>query len=315
MQVRLRRLAALEDGFTLAEMLVVLVILGIVLAGLTVLFTSGIVTQKDQTNRVQAQQDARLSLDKLRREIHCASTVTPTTGFPVSSITVQLAGYCSTTGGAATTVTWCTKDKNGNAPPGAGGPYTLWRYVGSACSGGSGQRWASNIVDAGAVNGNVFVTYSPPTQPAMAPPLLTLASTSGTLGSSTLDTTFGYVIDPVTAAGEQPGLEATVTLSAGTASKALTLDWSGSCPPYSGVTDYKIYGRTPGSEQLLTTVNEPTPCAVTSFTDNGSTTPSGSSPVSRVLARIGVDIPVRLSKPGSGLAELKDDIVLRNTPR
>ena len=71
--------AALEaqDGFTLAEMLVVLAILGVVLAGLTQLFTSALAAGKDQTGRTQAQLDARLALDKLRREIHCASAVTP----------------------------------------------------------------------------------------------------------------------------------------------------------------------------------------------------------------------------------------------
>jgi len=42
---------AAQDGFTLVEMLVVLVILGIVLAGLTVLFTGAISSQTDQTNR------------------------------------------------------------------------------------------------------------------------------------------------------------------------------------------------------------------------------------------------------------------------
>ena len=137
-----------QDGFTLAEMLVVLAILGIVLAGLTQLFTSALKSQTDQTNRTQAQQDARLALDKLRREIHCASGVTPTSGYPASAITVTLGSYCPTAGGAATTVTWCTKDKNGTSPPAAGAqPYTLWRYTGAACS-GTGTKWASNLVDA-----------------------------------------------------------------------------------------------------------------------------------------------------------------------
>ena len=56
-------------------MLVVLAILGIVLAGLTVLFTSAMRSQTDQTNRVNAQQDARVALDQLRRELRCASAL------------------------------------------------------------------------------------------------------------------------------------------------------------------------------------------------------------------------------------------------
>ena len=81
-----------EDGFTLPEMLVVLAILGIVLAGLTQLFTSAIRSQIDQTRRVNAQQDARVALDQLRREIHCGSALTYNSA---SSVTVTLPSYCS----------------------------------------------------------------------------------------------------------------------------------------------------------------------------------------------------------------------------
>ena len=52
---RLRRAAAAQHGFTLAEMLVVLAILGVVLLGLTQLFMSATKAQDDQTNRVNAQ--------------------------------------------------------------------------------------------------------------------------------------------------------------------------------------------------------------------------------------------------------------------
>ncbi len=54
-------------------MLVVLAILLIVLAGMATLFVSASNSQVDQTNRVEAQRDARLALDSLRREIRCAS--------------------------------------------------------------------------------------------------------------------------------------------------------------------------------------------------------------------------------------------------
>ncbi len=96
-------------------------ILGVVLAGITQLLMSALKSQNDQTNRTQAQQDARLGLDKLRREIRCASGLTTPSGYPASAITITLGSYCPTAGGAATTVTWCTKDKNGASPPVAGG--------------------------------------------------------------------------------------------------------------------------------------------------------------------------------------------------
>lgn len=80
-----------EHGFTLVELLVVLVILGIVLGGLTQLFTSGTNAEVDQNNRVQAQQQARVGLNKLRSEVRCASAVTVNSA---SSITLTLPGYC-----------------------------------------------------------------------------------------------------------------------------------------------------------------------------------------------------------------------------
>src|SRR3954451_7473480 len=138
---RLNRLGAAQEGFTLAEMLVVLAILGVVLAGLTQLFVSATHAQSEQTQRGQAQQAARLGLDKLRREIHCASTISTPSGYPASSITITLGSWCSVSGGA-TTVTWCTRDKNGAAPPLAGAqPYTLWRSVAGICP-GTGTKWA-----------------------------------------------------------------------------------------------------------------------------------------------------------------------------
>jgi prepilin-type N-terminal cleavage/methylation domain-containing protein len=84
------RHASAEDGFTLPELLVVLLIVGVVLGGLTQLFTSAVKSATDQTRRVDAQQDARVALDRLRREIHCGSTLT----YSATSVTVALPSYC-----------------------------------------------------------------------------------------------------------------------------------------------------------------------------------------------------------------------------
>jgi prepilin-type N-terminal cleavage/methylation domain-containing protein len=72
---RLRRLLAEQGGFTLIELLVVMVVLLIVLAPLTTSFASGMVAQVDQTNRFEAQENARQSLDRMRKDIHCAHGV------------------------------------------------------------------------------------------------------------------------------------------------------------------------------------------------------------------------------------------------
>ena len=155
-----RRLGA-EHGYSLSEMLVVMAILGIVLGALTQLFISGSTAQVDMTRRFEAQQNMRLALDKLRREIHCGSGVTAPV-LPTSSITISLGSYCPTNGtGAAAQITWCTKDKTGTVPPNPnpalGAPYSLWRYVGSTCS-GTGQKWADYLT----VH-QIFTTYTAPT--------------------------------------------------------------------------------------------------------------------------------------------------------
>ena len=132
------RRATASDGYTLSEMLVVLAILLVVLTSLTTLFVSASRAQLDMSNRVEAQQNARLALDALRREIRCARDVAGTS----SSITITLGAYCPTnTTGAAATVTWCTLD-SGGAPP-----YALWRDSGSSCS-GTGMQRADHLIAA-----------------------------------------------------------------------------------------------------------------------------------------------------------------------
>ena len=77
-----------ERGYTLVEMLIVMVIMGIVTTSLTVLFVQGSNAELDMNNRFQAQLTARLALDKMRREVHCASVATPTGNS--SSVTLTL---------------------------------------------------------------------------------------------------------------------------------------------------------------------------------------------------------------------------------
>jgi len=67
---------AAEDGFTLIEMLVVMIVLLAILAPLTSSFVSAETVQVDQTRRFDAQENARLALDRMRKDIHCAHGVT-----------------------------------------------------------------------------------------------------------------------------------------------------------------------------------------------------------------------------------------------
>ena len=63
-----------ERGYTLVEMLVVMVILSVVVGGLTTVFVSGSRAEMGLNRRFQAQQQARLALDKIRVDLHCATS-------------------------------------------------------------------------------------------------------------------------------------------------------------------------------------------------------------------------------------------------
>jgi len=105
---RLRRVLACEAGYSLVELLQVTMILGVVLSGLTAVFVSAMNSQVDMNHRFTAQQEARVAVDKMRREIHCASDVSPTG--TSSSISVTLPGQCPTAvAHAQTTVVYDTQ--------------------------------------------------------------------------------------------------------------------------------------------------------------------------------------------------------------
>lgn len=131
---RPRPLRALRDerGYSLIEMLIVLSITSVVMGSLTVLFIQASNAELDMNNRFQAQQQARLGLDLMRREVHCASMATPSG--QSSSVTLTLPNYCKTGSGS---VTWCTRNVSTNR-------YALYRVVGATCAGG--VKWADYLV-------------------------------------------------------------------------------------------------------------------------------------------------------------------------
>ena len=113
-------------------MLTVMAIMGIVMGSLTTVFVTASNSETDMNNRFQAQLTARLALDKLRREIHCASVATPTGSS--SSVTLTLPSYCKTGSGS---ITWCTRNIATNR-------YALYRVVGATCTGG--VQWGDYFV-------------------------------------------------------------------------------------------------------------------------------------------------------------------------
>jgi prepilin-type N-terminal cleavage/methylation domain-containing protein len=129
---RLLRRLGRERGYSLVEMLIVMAILGVVMGSLTTVFVQASNAEQDMNNRFQAQLTARLALDKMRREVHCASVATPTGSS--SSVTLTLPSYCKTGSGS---ITWCTRSVATNR-------YALYRVVGSTCTGG--VKWADYLV-------------------------------------------------------------------------------------------------------------------------------------------------------------------------
>jgi prepilin-type N-terminal cleavage/methylation domain-containing protein len=124
-----------ERGYTLVEMLTVMVIMGVVMTSLTTVFVSASKSENDMSRRFQAQLSARLGLDKLRREARCATQVTSATpsSSSASSVTLNLPSYCKTGSGS---VTWCTRSIATNR-------YGLYRAAGSSCTGG--VLWADYL--------------------------------------------------------------------------------------------------------------------------------------------------------------------------
>jgi prepilin-type N-terminal cleavage/methylation domain-containing protein len=109
---RFRRLVLSERGFTFIELLQVTVILSLILAALTVLFVRAMNAELEMNRRFQAQQEARLAVDRMRREIHCARLVSPTG--PSASISVTLPAGCPTAGSAEVVVTYATQSAGMN---------------------------------------------------------------------------------------------------------------------------------------------------------------------------------------------------------
>jgi hypothetical protein len=71
-----------------------MIILGIVMVGLTTMFAAGLRAETRAHREFRAQQTARIALDQIRHELHCANSITATEATPVSSIAVTLPDGC-----------------------------------------------------------------------------------------------------------------------------------------------------------------------------------------------------------------------------
>jgi len=127
-----------QAGYTLMETLVVMTILVIVIGAIADGFTSASKTETDQTARADDQEAARQALDRLRRDIHCASAAIVNTTNPAQGYTLNLTvspGRCiAVTAGAgagvagSSGVQWCTVSINNSTTH-----YAMYRTVVHSC--------------------------------------------------------------------------------------------------------------------------------------------------------------------------------------
>jgi prepilin-type N-terminal cleavage/methylation domain-containing protein len=188
---RVRALAREEGGYTLFELLTVLAIMGIVLAGLTTSFTAGLSAEAGTIRRAQAQQNARLALDRMRIDIHCASGAPAPQENPYGGFTLTLTespNVCPAVTTTSSGVQWCTIPY-----PGSTTQWQLFRFLGtqlSDCGGGGvstllvdyitppASGWPSNTATSPTPadwDGNLWPTA--PTCPTGSLPVVALALT------------------------------------------------------------------------------------------------------------------------------------------
>jgi prepilin-type N-terminal cleavage/methylation domain-containing protein len=135
---RVLRLLRGERGVSLIELLTSMAIMSFILASLATVFVSGSNAEVDLRNRFAAQTDARLALDKMRREVHnaCTATVSLPSGSAYAAVTLwsedAAAGYTCTNA-----ATWCAV--------GTGQRFALYRKAGTTCNATGSVRWADYL--------------------------------------------------------------------------------------------------------------------------------------------------------------------------
>jgi prepilin-type N-terminal cleavage/methylation domain-containing protein len=179
-----------SDGFALAELLVVMVVLGIVITPTVAAFTSNLNQEVDQSRREQAYARARLALQRMRADIHCSGGVTSVDQNPSGGFTLTLTeahqgqdGWCPVVipaGDLSTGVQWCT------VPADAAASYfVLYRFLGtdsSLCGAGGASTF---VVD--------YIAVPPGGWPATTKAITPPTSFSGNIWPDPVSCPAGYL--------------------------------------------------------------------------------------------------------------------------
>lgn len=73
---KLKKLLFNEKGFSLVEVLVVVALLGMILAGILSFYLFGMRSWRDGTNQMDLQQNTRIGMEKMTRELRWAQKLT-----------------------------------------------------------------------------------------------------------------------------------------------------------------------------------------------------------------------------------------------
>ncbi|MEA2351481.1 MAG: hypothetical protein QOG86_2422 [Thermoleophilaceae bacterium] len=140
-----------EDGYSLIELIVVMAILGTVVAGLTTVFVSGSAAEIDLNRRFQSQQQARLGLDQIRSDVHCASAAEAKLIGVYPGVKLDVAKCYPTT----PTISWCVVPITvAPAPP----RYAVYRTTSTSSICTSTDSARRLITDYLVTNAGVFTT-------------------------------------------------------------------------------------------------------------------------------------------------------------
>lgn len=141
-----------EGGYSLVELVVVCAILSVVVGGIVTLFARAVNADADQSRRFASQQDVRIALNRMRRDLHSACTVSnPSTDNTWESSITLYSGSDSCAAGT-NTISWCLV--------GSGTRYGLYRIVSASCTGAT-VKYADYITSSSAfiyVPPNSYVT-------------------------------------------------------------------------------------------------------------------------------------------------------------
>jgi prepilin-type N-terminal cleavage/methylation domain-containing protein len=120
-----------DSGFSLVELIITMVVMGIVMGGLADIFISGQRASADATARVTSQQSVRAAFDRLEYDVRCATTATllSKVGSNGGGVYLSLPTWCAHASGD---VSWCY----------SGG--SLVRKAATSCT-GSAQTYVMSV--------------------------------------------------------------------------------------------------------------------------------------------------------------------------